>query len=162
MELSRRQAALAIGALAVAAPLTAQAAAADDSVEALKALLEAHNKAFTAQDMAGVMATMHPKVVVIGTAPGEIWSGPDEVKDAYIHFFADFDPGKQTFENLWHQGNVGPQGAWLMTMSKVTMWKESVKTEFGLNTSVVAEKSDGKWLIRAMHFSNLSAGQPPA
>lgn len=49
LELSRRQAALAaMGALALAAPTMAAAAeaGADDSLDALRALLAAHNKAF--------------------------------------------------------------------------------------------------------------------
>lgn len=158
MEFSRRQATLAaFGALALAAPKMAQAAEADGSVEALKALLEAHNKAFTAQDMAGVLATLSPEVTIMGTAPGELWIGHDEAEDAYVHFFGDFDPGQQSFESLWHQGNVGPKGAWLMSVSKVTMVKESKKTEFGLNMSLVCENADGRWRIRAMHFSNLAA-----
>lgn len=158
MDLSRRQATLAaLGVVALAAPAMAQAGGSGDSVDALKALLAAHNKAFTNQDLAGVLATLSPDVAIIGTAPGEIWVGHTEATDAYTHFFTDFDPGKQSFEDLWHQGNVGPNGAWLMTMSKVTLQKEDKKTEFGLNLSMVCEKRDGKWLIRAMHFSNLTS-----
>lgn len=43
-----------------------------------------------------------------------------------------------------------------MSMSKVSFSKGSAKTEFGLNLSIACEKHDGKWLIRAMHFSNLT------
>lgn len=158
MDLSRRQAALAaLGALALATPAVAHAAESEESVEELKALLAAHNKAFTAHDLKGVLATLSPKIAVMGTAPGELWVGHQEVSSAYTHFFEDFDPGKQHFEDLWHQGNVGPNGAWLMTMSKVTFTKGGAKTEFGLNMSILCEKEAGRYLVRAMHFSNLTA-----
>ena len=98
----------------------------------------------------------HSDAVMMGTGPGELWVGQDEIRNAYTHFFEDFDPGKQSFESLWHHGNVGPQGAWLMNVSKVSMTRGSSTTEFGLNSSLVAVKADGKWLIQAMHFSNLT------
>jgi uncharacterized protein (TIGR02246 family) len=158
-DLSRREAALAaLGAAALVFPAMAGSAEAapQGSLEALKALLEAHNKAFTAQNMNGVLATMAPNCVLMGTGPGELWTGHKEIANAYQHFFKTFDPGKQSFENLWHDGAVGPMGSWLMAISKVTLVKGDKKTEFGLNLSMACERLSGKWLIRAMHFSNLT------
>lgn len=160
--LSRRQAAYAtvLGALAATVPAFGQGAEPDaESVDALQALLDEHNRAFTSHDMQGVLRVFAPNAMILGTGPGEIWGGHAEIKSAYQHFFDDFTPGKQVFENLWREGDVRGDLAWLLSMSKVTMSKEEKRREFGLNISVVFEKIHGKWLVRAMHFSNLS-GRP--
>jgi uncharacterized protein (TIGR02246 family) len=160
MNLTRREAVLAaVGAAALAVPASAKKNEKTESVDALRALLKAHNEAFTAHDMKGVLATLDADCIMMGTGPGELWIGHEEVKDAYDHFFSDFDKGDQTFESLWHKGNVGEQGAWLMTVSKVTIQKNSEKTEFGLNLSLTCEKHKDKWLIKAMHFSNVTGGE---
>lgn len=158
-ELSRREATLAaLGAVALAVPAMSLPAEAGprDSVEALKALLKAHDDAFTAHNLQGVLATLSPRCALMGTGPGELWVGHKEIGEAYTQFFKDFDPGKQSFEMLWHDGNMGPMGAWLMVKTKVTMTKGAAKSEFGLNVSIACEKHAGKWLIRGMHFSNLT------
>ncbi len=164
--LSRRQAAYAtaLGALVATVPAFGQGAKPDaESVDALKALLDEHNRAFTSHDMQGVMRVFAPNATILGTGPGEIWGGHAEIESAYQHFFDDFTPGKQVFENLWREGGVRGDLAWLLSTSKVTMNKDQESREFGLNTSVIFEKIDGKWLVRAMHFSNLSGRpEPPA
>ncbi len=159
--LTRRNAVLAaaVGAAVLAVPAMAKTkdTQPDPSVEVLRALLKAHDQAFTDHDMKGLLATLSPECVLMGTSPGELWVGHDELTEAYKHFFADFDKGKQNFEHLWYDGNVGPAGAWLMTTSKVTLTKGKKSSEFGLNLSLTCEKHDDKWLIRAMHFSNPTA-----
>ena len=35
------------------------------------------------------------KAAIMGTAPGEIWVGPEDIKVAYEHFFEGFDKGEQ-------------------------------------------------------------------
>ncbi len=163
MTLPRRRAALgmALGLIAAATPLRAQGAKPSPEVEALKALLDAHDKAFTAHDMKGVLALFAPNATILGTGPGEIWGGHEEIAVAYSHFFEDFDPGKQTVEALWRDGHVLGDMAWLMTSTKVTMTKGATVVEVGLNLSVTFEKIAGKWLVRTMHFSNLTGGAPP-
>src|SRR5512139_2700544 len=115
--LPRRDAALvvALGALAAAEPALAQQAKGGPSpeVEALKALLDAHDKAFTSHDVDGVVALFAPSATILGTGPGEIWGGPAEIADAYRHFFEGFDVGKQTIESLWHDGRVAGDMAFL-------------------------------------------------
>lgn len=156
--ITRRNAVLAaaVGAAALAVPALAQTKdkQPDPSVEVLRALLKAHDTAFTNQDLKGVLATLSPECALMGTTPGELWIGHEEISTAYKHFFEDFDKGKQSFEHLWYDGNVGPAGAWLMTVSKVTLTKDSKSSDFGLNLSITCEKHDDEWLIRAMHFSN--------
>ena len=159
LNLTRREAVLAaIGATALAVPALADKSKEknQEGLDAVRDLLKAHNDAFTSQDLEGVMATLSHECVIMGTAPGELWGGHKEIIEAYRHFFEDFDKGKQTFETLWHDGNVGPAGAWMMSVSKVTMTKGTDTKEFGLNLSVTCEKHKGQWKIRAMHFSNLT------
>ncbi len=162
MTLPRREAALAValGAIAATTPALAQGQAPGPEVEALKALLDAHDKAFTAQDVKGVLALFAPNATVLGTGPGEIWGGHEEIAVAYGHFFEDFDPGQQKIEGLWRDAHVLGDMAWLMAVTKVTMTKGARTVEVGINLSVTFEKSAGKWLIRAMHFSNLTGGAP--
>lgn len=155
--MNRRQAAGAalLGALAAAVPALAEAKPAQSAMEPIAALLHAHNKAFTAQDLRGVLATMTSNAVLMGTSPGELWAGQGEISDAYRHFFLDFDSGRQRFENLWWDGGVTGNTAWLMAVSKVTMLKGASKREFGLNVSLTCAREGGRWLIRSLHFSNL-------
>jgi uncharacterized protein (TIGR02246 family) len=164
--LPRRKAVLAaaLGAMAFATPALARERKAGPAaeVDALQALLDSHDRAFSAHDIKGVLALFAPRATILGTGPGEIWSGPAEIKDAYEHFFSDFDAGKQQVEVLWHDGHVLGRMAWLMSVTKVTMTKGVATSEVGINVSVVFERSAGSWLIRAMHFSNLTGCPPPA
>lgn len=153
--------AVALGAIAAATPSFAEGGKPSPEVEALKALLDAHDKAFSAQDEKGVLALFAPSATILGTGPGEIWGGHDEIATAYRHFFEGFDAGKQKVESLWRDGHVLGEMAWLMAVTKVTMTKGANTAEIGINLSVTFEKAAGKWLIRAMHFSNLTGGSPP-
>jgi uncharacterized protein (TIGR02246 family) len=161
----RRQVVLgaALGGLAAAAPAFSQAKAGDPaSVDALKAVLDSYEKAFSAHDVAAVLKHFAPNAIVVGTGPGEIWGGPEEITAAYKNFFQAFDPGKQKFEPVFRDGHVLGDMAWIVAMSKVSFTKGTATTEFGLNTSAVFEKVGGTWLVRALHFSNLTPGQPAA
>ena len=146
-------------AVAGLAPRSARAAeqATEDAATAeVRALLAAHDKAFTAHDLDGLLKTFSPKAAVVGTGPGELWVGRDEITVAYRHFFEGFDVGKQSFQYLWRQGHVGADTAWLTTLTRVSMTKAGQAAEFGLNLSLVAEKIDGHWSISSLHFSNLT------
>ena len=157
----------ALGALAASLPATAKeaktridpavAAANPESVEALVALYDSYAKAFSSHDAAGVVAAFAEDAVILGTGPGEIWGGRKEISQAYKNFFQGFDPGKQESEVLFRAANVIGGMAWLMAVNKVKFTKGADSTEFGVNSTVVFEKVDGKWLIRLLHFSNLTA-----
>lgn len=161
----------AMGAIAIAAPALAQTKAKakpavvgvnKESLDSLKALHDAYFNAFSKHDTAAVLALFAPNAVVIGTGPGEIWGGHDEIGQAHKNFFQGFDPGKHESESLFRDGNVVGDMAWALSMSKVKFTKGADVTEFGLNVSMVFEKTGGKWMIRAMHFSNLTAAQSAA
>src|ERR1700751_6389941 len=111
--MNRREAIIA-GLTGIAAVVaTASAADAESSqganpdLDQIRALLKAHDEAFTNHDLNGVMACLTEKAAIMGTGPGEIWSGPDEIKVAYEHFFQGFDQGKQKYEYQFKIGAVG-------------------------------------------------------
>lgn len=149
--------------IATISALTAQVGAAeveggDSDLEQIKAVLKAHDDATTNHNIDGVLAVMAPKAVIMGTGPGEIWSGPDEIKDAYSHFFADFDKGHQDFTYNVRFGGLSAEMGWLMTSGEVKAKKDGKDFAFPLNVSITVAKADGKWQITAMHFSTLAAG----
>jgi len=150
--------AAAVGGVSAAVPALAQTKPSDPAaVEALKVLFDAYQKAFSAHDLPGVLKLFTPNAVVIGTGPGEIWGGPEEIGTAHKNFFQLFDPGKQKLEAQYRDGHVLGEMAWLVAMSNVSLTKGTTTTEFGLNTSVVFEKTGGAWLVRVMHLSNVAA-----
>src|SRR5260221_11989671 len=106
--MNRREAIIA-GAVGVAATVptvvNVQASTSENpEVEPIRALLKAHDEAFTNQDINGGLACFAKTAAVMGSAPGEIWSGPDEIKVAYEHFFQSFDKGQQKSQ---YQSRIG-------------------------------------------------------
>jgi uncharacterized protein (TIGR02246 family) len=122
----------------------------------IRALLKAHDEAMTNHDLPGVLATMAPKAAIMGTGPGEIWSGPDEIKVAYEHFFEGFDKGQQEFEYQFKIGGLGSDMGWLMASGNIKGKKGGKAFEFPINISLTVAKADGKWKIASMHFSTLT------
>ena len=92
----------------------------------------------------------------MGTGPGEIWSGPDEIKVAYEHFFEGFDKGEQKFEYQFRIGGLTSEMGWLMTAGNVNGKKDGKEFAFPLNLSLTVAKKHDKWKIAAMHFSTLT------
>jgi ketosteroid isomerase-like protein len=130
-------------------------------LDQIRALLRAHDEAFTNQDLGEIMACMADKAAIMGTGPGEIWSGPDEIKVAYQHFFEGFDKGEQKFEYQFRIGGVTSDMGWMMASGNVTGKKDGKDFAFPLNLSMTVAKKDGKWLIAAMHFSTLTGAAAP-
>jgi ketosteroid isomerase-like protein len=151
-------------ATAVAVAPTAEAQAAkgtNPDLDQIRALLRAHDEAFTKQDLNGIMVCLTGKAAIMGTGPGEIWSGPEEIKVAYEHFFDGFDKGEQKFEYQFRIGGVTSEMGWLMAAGNVTGKKDAKEFAFPLNLSLTVAKKGGKWLIAAMHFSTLTGGAAP-
>ena len=115
--MNRREAVIAAMAGLAATAAVAPSADAETSegtnpdLDQIRALLRAHDQAFTNQDLDGVIACLTEKAAIMGTGPGEIWSGPDEIKVAYQHFFEGFDKGEQKFEYQFRIGGVTPRWA---------------------------------------------------
>src|SRR5215510_8790732 len=102
--MNRKEALMGIATIAAAAAVPSIASAQKPEAEAqspelepIRALLQAYDTAFTNQDLNAVMATMSDKAAIMGSGPGEIWSGPDEIKAAHQHFFERFDARQQGF-----------------------------------------------------------------
>src|SRR6516225_10860128 len=144
-------------AVAVVPATDAQASEeANPDLDQIRALLKAHDAAFTSQDLNQVLACMTDKAAIMGTGPGEIWSGPDEIKVAYQHFFEGFDKGEQKFEYQFRIGGVTPEMGWLMASGNVTGKKDGKDFAYPLNISLTVAKREDKWLVAAMHFSTLT------
>jgi hypothetical protein len=118
-----------LSALAMGAP----AARAEDSkeanpeVEKIRALLQAHDDSMTNHDLKGVMACLTAKAALMGTGPGEIWVGPDEIKVAYEHFFDRWrhlvEANRDTLAVLPHHPTVGAamlQDHWTLLVTATT------------------------------------------
>lgn len=135
---------------------TSDTEAANPELDPLRNLLAAYDRAFTNQDLDGVMAILSEKAAIMGTGPGEIWSGPEEIKAAYRHFFEGFDVGEQSFDYEFSIGQVAADSGWLLTSGNVTGTKEGKEFTFPVNISLAATKDGGKWQIAAMHYSILT------
>ena len=143
----------------------ARPARAEDSKEAnpelekIRVLLKAHDEAMTNHDLKGAMACLTEKAAIMGTGPGEIWVGTQDIKVAYEHFFEGFDKGEQNFEYQFKIGAVGADMGWLMASGNVTGKKDGKNVAFPLNISLTVAKNAGDWRIAAMHFSTLTGGE---
>lgn len=129
---------------------------ANPELDDIRALLKAHDAAMNNHDLNGVLATMTEKTAVMGTGPGEVWSGPTEIKDAYEHFFQDFDKGSQSFDYQFKIGGLGADMGWLMASGNIKGKKDGKAFEFPINLSLTVAKAGGKWRIASMHFSTLT------
>lgn len=151
-----------IAGLSTAVIARGQEAATNPEVESIRALLKAHDEAMTNHDLEGVLATLTEKAAIMGTGPGEIWSGKEEIKDAYEHFFQNFDKGQQDFEYHFRIGGVDADLGWLMASGNVTGKKDGKDFSYPLNISMTVTKQGGKWLISSMHFSTFATPETKA
>src|SRR5215831_11291678 len=158
--MNRKEAIMGIATIAAAAAVPSvvsaqkpEAEAENPELEPMRALLKAYDTAFTNQDLDGVMATMSDKAALMGSGPGEIWSGPDEIKAAHQKLFEGFDAKQQGFDYEFNIGQVMSDTGWMLTSGNVTGTKGGKEFTFPVNISLAATKQGGKWLIAAMHFS---------
>ena len=108
-------AAVAVPSVASAQTPEAQAGAENPELEPIRALLKAYDTAFTNHDLNGVMATLSDKAAIMGSGPGEIWSGADELKAAHQKLFEGFDARQQGFDYEFNIGQVMSDAAWMLT-----------------------------------------------
>ncbi len=125
-------------------------------LEAIRAVFKAHDAAMTKQDLEGVLATLSPKAVIMGSGPGELWAGTEEIKMAYGKFFEGYDKGEQEFHYNFKFGGLSSDMGWLAASGEVNGKKDGKPVAFPLNISLVMAKEGGKWLIASMHFSTLT------
>jgi ketosteroid isomerase-like protein len=147
-------------AAAVSGSLAASAQTSDvenPELEPIRALLDAHDTAFANHDLDGVMACLSAKATIMGCGPGEIWSGPDEIKAAHLHLFEGFDVGELNTEYEFNIGQITSDTGWMMTSGNVNGNKDGKEFTFPVNISLSVTKDGGKWLIAALHFSTLTS-----
>lgn len=137
----------------------AEAPSSNPELEKIRAVLKAHDDAMTSHDLPGVLAVLSPKAMILGTGPGEVWSGTEEIKDAYTHFFEGFDKGQQEFTYYVKHGELSAEMGWLLASGEVKGKKDGKDIAFPLNLSLTVSKASGNWLIAAMHFSTLTGDQ---
>lgn len=125
-------------------------------LEKVKALLQAHDAAMGEHDLKGVLATFDDDAALMGTGPGEMWQGTDELKVAYEHFFMVFDKTNQDFKPKFRVGGLSAESGWLMTSGDVVGKRDGKAFSYPLNISLVVDKSADDWKITAMHFSTLT------
>jgi uncharacterized protein (TIGR02246 family) len=133
-----------------------EAPAENPELERIRAVLKAHDEAYNAHDLKGVLATLSPKAVIIGAGPGEVWSGHEEISEAYEQFFAGFDKGGQEFDYQYKFGGLSSDMAWMMVTGEIKGKKDGQAFSVGLNLSLVGSKVDGEWKIAAMHYSTVA------
>src|ERR1700732_5430881 len=127
--MNRREAIAGIASITAAVAVASRADAessegANPYLTQIPALLLAHDEAFTNHDLNGIMACLAKKAAIMGSGPGEIWSGPGEIKVAYEHFFEGFDKGQQKFESQFKIGGISAEMGWLMTAGNVSGKKD--------------------------------------
>jgi uncharacterized protein (TIGR02246 family) len=126
-------------------------------LEEVRALLKAHDEAMKEQNLEKVVSLFAKKSAMLGTGPGEVWKGPEEIKDAYEHFFKDFDKGEQGFEYQFKIGGLGADMGWLMASGNIKGKKDGKDFEFPINLSITVTKGSGKWQFAALHFSTFTS-----
>lgn len=126
-------------------------------VAKIREVLKAHDDATTSHDLSGVMAVLAPNAVIMGTGPGELWTGADDLKMAYGNFFQGYDKGEQNFTYYVIHGGLSAEMGWLVASGEVKGKKDGKEFAFPMNVSVTVSKSDGAWKIATMHFSTLTS-----
>jgi ketosteroid isomerase-like protein len=159
--MNRREAIIAgvasIAAAATVPPAASAQTSADEIPELapIRALLDQRDAAFVKHDMDGVLACLTQKAAIMGSGPGEIWSGPDEIKAAHQHFFEGFDVGNFDYE--FDIGQVGSDMGWMMTSGNFGGKKDGDEFTIPFNLSLTVKKDGGNWLIATLHFSTVAA-----
>jgi uncharacterized protein (TIGR02246 family) len=137
----------------------ASAVAAPAPEDELRAVLEAHERALSSHDIDTLMSLYAPgdDTLVMGTTPPERWVGKTQIADAYQHFFADFDAGTVERDCPWMQVAVSGDVGWIAANCEYQDSLKGQARDFALNVTVVMQRLDGAWKLRAMHFSNPTA-----
>ena len=138
-------------------------AAATPTVDEIRAVLAAHDKALNDKNVDALMATFStdPTTVVLGTGTEERWVGPDQIRAAYTEIFKDYDPGTLVTDCDWKTGGADEAGAmaWLAASCNCKDSLQGKSRDYKLNVTGTVEKQNNKWVFVSLHMSN--AIQPP-
>lgn len=127
-----------------------------DEAAQIRAAMDAYRQAISNKDIDGCMAAWGSGdgIVMLGTGPGERWVGRDEIRDAHLHFFDNFD--KESSESTWRMARVSGDVAWGASMVHAVNYYKNQKNEFFLNISIVMERQQGQWRVVLFHHSNIT------
>ena len=133
------------------------------TVDEIRAVLAAHDKALNDKNLDAIMATFSsdPTTVMMGTGSEERWMGPQEIRAAYAEIIKDYDPGTFDAKCDWKTGGSDDDGdmAWLAASCDC---KDSLKGKarnYKLNVTAAVAKQNDQWKFVSLHMSN--AFQPP-
>ena len=134
------------------------------TIEEIRAVLTAHDKALNDKNIDAVMATFSndPTTVVMGTGAEERWMGPPEIRAAYTEMFKDYDPGTMHCDcSQFKTGGSDEAGtmAWLAASCACEDSLQNKKREYKLNVSATVTKQPEGWRFISLHMSN--AFEPP-
>ena len=128
------------------------------TVDEIRQVLAAHDKALNDKNLDAVMATFStdPSTVVLGTGSEERWMGPQEIRAAYTEMFKDYDQGTLAAKCDWKTGGGDDAGtmAWLAAGCDCTDSLNGKAREYKLNVTGTIEKQDGSWRFVSLHMSN--------
>jgi uncharacterized protein (TIGR02246 family) len=133
------------------------------SVEEIRAVLAAHDKALNDKNLDAVMNTFSAdgNTVVFGTGIEERWMGPQEIRSAYTEIFKDYDPGTlQTDCASFKTGGADDAGqmAWLAATCYAQDSLQGRKRDYKMNVSATVAKQNGQWRFVVLHMSNAYEG----
>jgi uncharacterized protein (TIGR02246 family) len=133
------------------------------SVDEIRAVLAAHDKALNDKNLDAVMNTFSTdgNTVVFGTGVEERWLGPQEIRAAYTEIFKDYDPG--TLETDCASFKTGGadearQMAWLAATCYAQDSLQGRKRDYKMNVSATVAKQNGQWRFVVLHMSNAYEG----
>jgi ketosteroid isomerase-like protein len=132
-------------------------------VEEIRLVLQQHDKALGEKNLDGVMDTFVPgsNTVLLGTGNAERFVGVENIRNAYIEIFKDYDPNTLDINCDWKTGEQLGDMAWLAATCQA---KDSLKNKarkYGLNVTAAVVKNDGKWRFSMLHMSNLTGPPTP-
>ena len=134
------------------------------TVDEIREVLAAHDKALNDKNLDAIMATFSsdPKTVMMGTGTEERWMGPQEIRSAYSEIIKDYDPGTLDAKCDWKTGGSNDEAdmAWLAASCDCKDSLQGKERNYKLNVSGTLAKQEGKWKFVSLHMSN--AFQPPA
>ena len=142
---------------------TEPARASKPTVDEIRQVLAAHDKALNEKNLDAVMNTFSTdaNTVMLGTGSEEKWMGPQEIRSAYTEIFKDYDPGTlQTDCASWKSGGADDAGtmAWLAATCNAKDSLQGKTREYKLNVSGTVAKQNGQWRFVVLHMSNAVEG----
>ena len=137
------------------------------SIDEIREVLTAHDKALNDKNLDAIMATFStgPTTVLLGTGSSDRWMGPPEIRGAYTEIVKDYDAGTRVTNCAnWKTGGSDENGtmAWIAASCDCKDTLKGKTREYKMNVSATVERQDGKWRFVSLHISKGQTPGPPA